>query len=103
MDTCYDNTTVTGWQHGFPDALARLAGTGMPPPAERRTRERLDLDLTDPSEYAALRSQGQDRRLSQHVARLLRPWDIPSLWASDEPSALAACPKAILGGAAQYA
>jgi hypothetical protein len=21
---CYDNTTVTGWQHGFPDALARL-------------------------------------------------------------------------------
>jgi CheY-like chemotaxis protein len=84
------------------DALARLAGTGMPPPAERRTHERLDLDLTDPSEYAALRSQGHDRRgavlvvdrnarLSQHVARLLRPWDIPSLWASDEPSALAAC------------
>ena len=24
MDACYDNTTVTGWQHGFPDALARL-------------------------------------------------------------------------------
>ncbi|MDH4134936.1 MAG: glutamine synthetase, partial [Gammaproteobacteria bacterium] len=24
MDSCYDNTTVTGWQHGFPDALARL-------------------------------------------------------------------------------
>jgi glutamine synthetase len=23
-DACYDNTTVTGWQHGFPDALARL-------------------------------------------------------------------------------
>lgn len=23
-DTCYDNTAVTGWQHGFPDALARL-------------------------------------------------------------------------------
>ena len=23
-DNCYDNTTVTGWQHGFPDALARL-------------------------------------------------------------------------------
>jgi glutamine synthetase len=22
--TCYDNTQVTGWQHGFPDALARL-------------------------------------------------------------------------------
>ena len=24
MDSCYDNTAVTGWQHGFPDALARL-------------------------------------------------------------------------------
>jgi glutamine synthetase len=23
-DACYDNTTITGWQHGFPDALARL-------------------------------------------------------------------------------
>jgi glutamine synthetase len=23
-DLCYDNTQVTGWQHGFPDALARL-------------------------------------------------------------------------------
>jgi glutamine synthetase len=23
-DTTYDNTTATGWQHGFPDALARL-------------------------------------------------------------------------------
>jgi glutamine synthetase len=23
-DTTYDNTSVTGWQHGFPDALARL-------------------------------------------------------------------------------
>ena len=24
MDATYDNTTATGWQHGFPDALARL-------------------------------------------------------------------------------
>ena len=23
-DQCYDNASVTGWQHGFPDALARL-------------------------------------------------------------------------------
>ena len=23
-DQCYDNTQVTGWQHGFPDALARI-------------------------------------------------------------------------------
>ena len=24
MDVTYDNTTATGWQHGYPDALARL-------------------------------------------------------------------------------
>jgi glutamine synthetase len=24
MDTCYDNTTLTGWHHGFPDAMVRL-------------------------------------------------------------------------------
>jgi glutamine synthetase len=24
QDVCYDNTQVTGWQHGFPDALARI-------------------------------------------------------------------------------
>ncbi|MEJ7929385.1 glutamine synthetase family protein [Ramlibacter sp. AN1015] len=24
QDTTYDNTSVTGWQHGFPDALARI-------------------------------------------------------------------------------
>ncbi|HET7728486.1 MAG TPA: glutamine synthetase family protein [Usitatibacter sp.] len=24
MDQCYDNTQLTGWQHGFPDALARI-------------------------------------------------------------------------------
>ena len=24
QDNCYDNAQVTGWQHGFPDALARL-------------------------------------------------------------------------------
>src|SRR5205085_11632322 len=24
LDVTYDNTSVTGWQHGFPDALARV-------------------------------------------------------------------------------
>jgi len=24
MDQCYDNTKLTGWHHGFPDAMARL-------------------------------------------------------------------------------
>lgn len=24
QDVCYDNTALTGWQHGFPDAVARI-------------------------------------------------------------------------------
>jgi glutamine synthetase len=28
-DHCYDNTQVTGWQHGFPDAMARLDPTTL--------------------------------------------------------------------------
>ena len=84
------------------DALARLAGAGLPPLPERRGAERLDFDLTDPARYAAMRSPGKDRRgavlvvdrnarFSQHVAKLLKPYNIPPLWASDEASALAAC------------
>lgn len=84
------------------DALARLAGSGLPLLPERRGSERLDFDLTDPAQYAAMRSPGKDKRgavlvvdrgarFSQHVAKLLKPYNIPSLWASDEASALAAC------------
>ncbi|CAN7571171.1 response regulator [Pseudoduganella sp. LjRoot289] len=84
------------------DALARLAGAGLPPLPERRASERLDFDLTDPADYAAMRRPGKDRRgavlvvdrnarFSEHVAKLLKPYNIASLWASDEASALAAC------------
>jgi CheY-like chemotaxis protein len=83
------------------DAMARLAATGLPPLPERRRSERLDFDLTDPGEYAAMRSQGgggrgavlvvdRSARFSQHVARQLKPYGIHALWASDEASALAA-------------
>jgi len=24
MDSCYDNAPLTGWHHGFPDAMVRL-------------------------------------------------------------------------------
>ncbi|MBV8123773.1 MAG: response regulator, partial [Paucibacter sp.] len=40
------------------DALARLAASGLPPVPERRLRERLDFDLTDPAEYVAMRRHG---------------------------------------------
>jgi glutamine synthetase len=35
-DSCYDNTEVTGWQHGFPDAMVRLdLGTARAVPWDR--------------------------------------------------------------------
>lgn len=82
-------------------AMARLAATGLPPLPERRRSERLDFDLTDPGEYAAMRSKDgsgrgavlvvdRNARFSQHAAKLLKPYNIHALWASDEASALAA-------------
>src|SRR5471030_2061105 len=68
------------------DALADLTAAGVAPPAERRLRERLDFDLTDPSEYEALRRNGtrgavlvvdRDAALSAHLARLLVRYRIP--------------------------
>ncbi len=38
-DQCYDNTSVTGWHHGFPDALARL---------DLRTQRRVPWDHNVP-------------------------------------------------------
>ena len=29
VDSCYDNTTLTGWHHGFPDAMVRLDAATM--------------------------------------------------------------------------
>jgi len=82
------------------DALADLAAAGAAPPAERRLRERLDLDLTDPSEYEALRRNGtrgavlvvgRNAALSAHLARLLLRYRIPVEWAGSEAAAIALC------------
>jgi len=82
------------------DALADLAAAGAAPPAERRLRERLDFDLTDPSEYAAQRRNGtrgavlvvdRDAALSAHLARLLQRYRIPVEWADSEAAAIALC------------
>lgn len=82
------------------DAMARLAATGLPPLHERRRSERLDFDLSDPGAYAAMRGAGdggrgavlvvdRNARLCQHVAKLLKPYNIHALWAADDASALA--------------
>lgn len=82
------------------DALARLAGAGLPPAPERRRSPRLDFDLTDPAEYAAMRGPSRRGavlvadggvRLYQQVQGLMRPYGIAVPTAIDQDSALAAC------------
>lgn len=79
------------------DALAALAAAGVPPLPERRLRQRLDFDLTDPADYVAMRRQGSrgavlvvDRNASfqVHLERLLQPNSIPVLWAGSEVEAV---------------
>jgi len=78
------------------DALAELAASGLPALPERRLRQRLDFDLTDPAEYEALRHPGSrgavlvvDRNASfqAHLERLLQPYSIPVVWAGSEAEA----------------
>lgn len=82
------------------DALARLAGAGLPPAPERRRTPRLDFDLTDPAEYEAMRGPSRRGavlvadggvRLYQQVLGLMRPYGIAVPTANDGASALAAC------------
>ncbi|MRV74602.1 response regulator [Duganella sp. FT92W] len=82
------------------DALARLAGAGLPPPPERRRSQRLDFDLTDPAEYEAMRGPSRrgavlvvdgGGRFYAHLGELMKPYNIAVLAAANEASALAAC------------
>jgi glutamine synthetase len=70
-DQTYDNTTLTGWQHGFPDAIARLDLATQRPRAvgreravfPRRVRQRRPLavaDLPAPDPEARPRARRQD-------------------------------------------
>jgi len=51
-DQCYDNTTVTGWHRGFPDALARIDPAGTVSNGVVNYLVRINLDPTE----AALRT-----------------------------------------------
>lgn len=82
------------------DALARLAGAGLPPAPERRRSQRLDFDLTDPAEYEAMRGQSRrgavlvvdgGGRFYRHLGELMKPYNIAVLAAANAASALAAC------------
>ena len=69
-DQTYDNTTLTGWQHGFPDALARL-------------------DLGD----AAQRAVGRQRAVLPRRVRQRRPHAVADLPAPDPEAGARSAPR----------
>jgi CheY-like chemotaxis protein len=82
------------------DALSRLEASDVVLVPERRRKDRLDLDLTDPNEYWNMRrppAQGgvlvidKNSTLADYVAELLARHHVPVNWTDDEASALASC------------
>ncbi|UTY57854.1 response regulator [Massilia sp. erpn] len=81
-------------------ALDKLARQGAPQRPDRRRRERLDLDLTEVADYAAMRHHAHrgavlvlDRSpaFSLHVGRLLLAWRRACRWADNEDEVVAIC------------
>ncbi len=82
------------------DALAAAAGRVPPVTIERRRRIRLDLDITDPAEFTAMRQEPPtgavlivDKRsdLREHVIRLLAPRTVQVEWTDLAQGALRIC------------
>lgn len=83
------------------DALSRLEASDVITVPERRRRDRIDLDLTDPAEYARMRALvpkngavlvvDKNPVARDHVAGLLNRKNVPVAWASDEAQALESC------------
>lgn len=91
------------------DALARLEASDVVLVPERRRRNRLDLDLTDPGEYEKMRVQrpvdgivlvlDKSPALRDYLRDLLERYRLRVEWAGDEESAVAlckSCPTAIM-------
>jgi CheY-like chemotaxis protein len=83
------------------DALARLEASDVVAVPERRRRDRLDLDLSDPAEYRRMRTTVPadgavlmvDRTPASrdYLSDLLARQQIPVLWAGDEETAYTLC------------
>lgn len=83
------------------DALSRLDASGVVSVPERRRRDRLDLDLTDPSEYQRMRVRGltdggilivdKNPAFRDYVSDLLLRYNVPVTWVNDENGAIDLC------------
>ncbi|KIF83367.1 response regulator [Noviherbaspirillum autotrophicum] len=80
------------------DALSRLEASDIVSVPERRRRDRLDLDLTDPAEYEKMRAKVPDNglvlvidknsALRDYLSDLLARQNVKVAWADDEMKAV---------------
>jgi CheY-like chemotaxis protein len=84
------------------DTLSRLEASDVVTVPERRRRDRLDVDLTDPGEYVRMRRPpviggvliiDKNASLSDYVANLLARRKVPVSWSDDETAVLDFCRK----------
>lgn len=83
------------------DALSRLAASDVVSVPERRRRDRVDLDLTDPAEYEKMRAKvpkdgivlivDKSPVLRDYLADLLVRQKVPVAWVSNEADAIELC------------
>ncbi len=83
------------------DALSRLEASDIVSVPERRRRDRLDLDLTDPAEYEKMRAKVPDNgvvlvidknaALRDYLSDLLVRQNVRVVWAGDEMQAVDIC------------
>lgn len=83
------------------DALSRLEASDVVTVPERRRRDRLDLDLTDPAEYEKMRTRipsdgvvlvvDKTSALRDYLSDLLSRQKVPVAWVSDEVEAVELC------------
>lgn len=83
------------------DALSRLEASDIVAVPERRRRERLDLDLTDPAEYEKMRAKvrcnggvlvvDKSPALRDYLSALLARQKNPVSWVNDEGEAVQLC------------
>lgn len=83
------------------DALSRLEASDIVIVPERRRRDRLDLDLTDPAEYEKMRAKipsdgmvlvvDKNPAFREHLSGLLGRRNVPVAWAGSEMKAVELC------------
>lgn len=83
------------------DALSRLEASDIVTVLERRRRDRIDLDLTDPAEYEKMRAKAprngavlvvdKTSALRDYLSDLLARQKVPVLWGNEEVEAVDVC------------